>query len=540
VPDKRIVPAVLYAAKSTEDKRGSIPDQLAKGRAFCEHEDWTLFDEFEDEGLSAYSGNRGPDLEKAKAKAIALAEKYGTCNFVALHSDRVARGAGDAPGAADHLVEVVAFLRRNGVTLRTVEDDLYSDSRVGLLMAAVMGQRNTEDSRRKSEAVRAGMQRRAERGQFSGPRPYGYKYAADGSGLVPLDSEAQIVRRIFTEYVGGRSLSDIALGLHHDKVRTQKGSLWRQSTVSGIVRNPVYIGMVTFRGKTVPGAHAGITDTELWERAAQLLAAKPSKRGRPPKMKRHLFTGGFLRCGACGEAMIPRTRPESGYEFYECNGRKLHNCRTGAIRRVDIDKAVLAHFEQTSLDLEATRELFVSNAKRELSESRALLDAAEREAGKAVARLEKVRRDYTHGELTAAEWRELRGELQPEASAAQAEVERWKERVAAAESQATLGDAEATVLEQLTELRAAVAGEVARHDEVEAVRAALVRLFDRFVLHTDIPAEAHVELIDGGYWIEPVISEQSAMDLGEKFGLPQSREPLAKAENKYAEGLPSR
>jgi hypothetical protein len=98
-----------------------------------------------------------------------------------------------------------------------------------------------------------------------------------------------------------------------------------------------------------------------------LIAAMPNKCGRPPKEKRHLFTGGFLRCGACGDAMVPRTRPESGYEFYECNGRKLHECKTGAIRRADIDEAVLAHFEQTVLDVEATREQIVAAVERKVA-----------------------------------------------------------------------------------------------------------------------------------------------------------------------------
>jgi DNA invertase Pin-like site-specific DNA recombinase len=152
--DQGIAPAILYAAKSTEDKHGSIPDQIVKARDLSEKEDWSMRGEFSDEGFSAYSGNRGPGLEEAKAAAIELAAEQGECLLVALHSDRVARGAGDEPGAAEHLVEVVAHLRRHGVRLRTVEDDFFADDRIGLLMAAVQGQRNSEDSLRKAESVR--------------------------------------------------------------------------------------------------------------------------------------------------------------------------------------------------------------------------------------------------------------------------------------------------------------------------------------------------------------------------------------------------
>ena len=58
-------PVVIYAAKSTEDKHGSIPTQLDDCRALAKREDWHVVGEFSDEGFSAYKGNRGPDLARA-------------------------------------------------------------------------------------------------------------------------------------------------------------------------------------------------------------------------------------------------------------------------------------------------------------------------------------------------------------------------------------------------------------------------------------------------------------------------------------------
>ena len=52
---KPSVPAVLYAAKSTEDRHGSIPDQLARTRALADREGWAVHGEFQDESFSAYS-----------------------------------------------------------------------------------------------------------------------------------------------------------------------------------------------------------------------------------------------------------------------------------------------------------------------------------------------------------------------------------------------------------------------------------------------------------------------------------------------------
>ncbi len=536
MPDNPSVPAVLYAAKSTEDKRGSIPDQLTRTRAFTEGNGWRIADEFFDEGFSAYSGNRGPDLEKAKALAIALAGEHGACNFVALHSDRVARGAGDEPGAADHLVEVVAHLRRHNVKLRTVEDDLYDDDRISLLMAAVMGQRNTEDSRRKSESVAAGFRRRAkERGLHSGPAPYGYEYAADESGLVVVPVEAGVVGRIFREYVAGRSMSGIARGLFQDGVKTKKGAHWRQAQVSGFLRNPVYIGKVKYKDELFDGAHDPIVDPELWRDAQQLLEAMPVRPGRPPVEKRHLFTGGFLRCANCDDPMVPCARPNRNYEFYECSGR-IHGCKTGAIRRRDIDEAVFSYFEQVALDVGATRDQLATAMSQKVGEATTMLAAAEEEAQDASNRLAKVKRDYTHGELTAAEWRELKADLEPESEAAKSQVKRLLGQVEAARSSAAIGDAEQAVIEQLARIRAAIAGDVNSAADLDALRALLRRLFDRFLFHPEPAAVAHVELIEERYWIEPVISKRAIEGYDDGIEPILSRKPLEQAVNNYAQG----
>jgi DNA invertase Pin-like site-specific DNA recombinase len=89
-------PAVIYAAKSTEDKHGSIPTQIADCEALAKREGLDVVAEpYHDEGFLAYKGNRGPGLAKARAHAAELGAV-----LIVQHSDRLARGAGDAPGAA--------------------------------------------------------------------------------------------------------------------------------------------------------------------------------------------------------------------------------------------------------------------------------------------------------------------------------------------------------------------------------------------------------------------------------------------------------
>jgi site-specific DNA recombinase len=198
--------AVIYAAKSTEDRHGSIPTQIEDCRKLAEREGWEVVGQFSDEAFSAYSGNRGPGLERAKALATETAAESGECILVAQDADRFARGAGDEPGAADHLGEVYFAMNRQRVELWTVRS-----GRIDLLRAAFEGERSTDESARKAQAVAAGLRRRAaERGKIvGGPRPYGYVWVpelVDGrkvSHLEVVPTEAEVVRRMFNDTVNG-------------------------------------------------------------------------------------------------------------------------------------------------------------------------------------------------------------------------------------------------------------------------------------------------------------------------------------------------
>jgi site-specific DNA recombinase len=507
------VRAIAYGAKSTEDRHGSIPTQLEDCRRMAEREGWQIAGEYADEAASAWSGDRGPEL----AAAMAHAERIAPCVLCVQHSDRLARGDGRK---ARHLGRVYFWAIEVGVELRSVQDD---STFTNPLLAVAMGERNAEDSRRKSLAVKAGMERRKRNGLApGGPRPYGYRYAP-GALLAIVEAEAVIVRRIFAEFVAGGSLSAIARGLHFDSVPTVTGAKWRQSTISGILSRPYYVGRVD---DETDAQHEAIVDPETWARAQELLAARPSRgRGRPPK-GRHLFRGGMLRC-ECGEAMVPRTR--DGYESYSCNGRQklgLEFCGAPTVRRAEIDSAVYRYFCQVGLDLDATREALRLAADRRLAEVRSLRHEAERERSRAREAMERVERDYLAGALPADAYARLTARASEELGAAEAEAERLSASELEIERDGATLDAESETLRRLTEIRRAIAGEVREAAGVDAVRAALSRLFERFILHRAIPERAHVELI-GEPWIEPVL-RSAAGEMREALALASNTETASR------------
>ena len=63
------------------------------------------------------------------------------------------------------------------------------------------------------------------------------------------EEEADIIRRIYKEFIAGKSIHKIVISLNEDKVSTKKGKLggWNTSTVSRILKNEKYVGRWNWR-----------------------------------------------------------------------------------------------------------------------------------------------------------------------------------------------------------------------------------------------------------------------------------------------------
>jgi DNA invertase Pin-like site-specific DNA recombinase len=114
------VPCVIYAAKSTEDRHGSIPDQLRECRAAIDRESGRIIlAEYTDEAFSAFKRSRGPGLVEALRHTEELAQVHGRAELWAEHSNRLARGDGRS---ARHAVEIALWALKRDVGVHTVQD----------------------------------------------------------------------------------------------------------------------------------------------------------------------------------------------------------------------------------------------------------------------------------------------------------------------------------------------------------------------------------------------------------------------------------
>jgi DNA invertase Pin-like site-specific DNA recombinase len=517
----------LYAAKSTEDKHGSIPTQLDDCRAMAEREDWTIVGEHKDEAKSAYHGDRGPGLASAREQAVRVAAEGDGCILVAQHSDRFARGDGLQ---AQHLAELWFAVRREGVELRSVQDD---STFTNPLLIMALGERNTEDSRRKGLAVAAGMKRSAQRGKHNGRAPYGYRHEGQGAdsvlGVEPAD--AAVVQKLYADYVFGESLRAITQALNAAGTPSPRGARWQRSVVSRILANVVYVGKLAATGEDgepLPGAHDAIVDADVWARAQAIRAGHLKRKCGRHADGGHLLVRGLFRC-RCGSAMKPmNARPGLSRASYHCSGRIEHGadfCSQPRIARELVDEPILAALLDSYVDLDAMRQRIEQRLASELTVAREALSHAERDAAAVDydRRLGRATRGWQEDVIDDAEYARQRTELDDERAGAQAALAQAQERVRQIEQSGPMGDAEAELLEYLAAVKRAAAATADVAPNLNALQNVIGQMFERVQLvrsgewpriqgdgfipmHDDVPA-----VVDGEdrYWLLPVMRWES-------------------------------
>ena len=114
----------------------------------------------------------------------------------------------------------------------------------GEVLLTIMASLAQQESQSLSQNVKLGIQYRYQQGkvQINHNRFLGYTKDADGN-LVIDPEQAEIVRRIYREYLQGLSMYKIAAGLEADGILNGAGNKkWYTSTINKILRNEKYIG----------------------------------------------------------------------------------------------------------------------------------------------------------------------------------------------------------------------------------------------------------------------------------------------------------
>ena len=114
----------------------------------------------------------------------------------------------------------------------------------GEVLLTIMASLAQQESQSLSQNVKLGLQYRYQQGkvQVNHKRFMGYTKDEEGN-LIIVPEEAEIIKRIYREYLEGKSLAGIGRDLEKDDILTAAGKpRWRPETIKKILLNEKYIG----------------------------------------------------------------------------------------------------------------------------------------------------------------------------------------------------------------------------------------------------------------------------------------------------------
>jgi site-specific DNA recombinase len=301
--------AVVYTRQSF-DRTGegaAVARQLEDCLRLADLRGWTIVEQHSDNDISAAGKKKRPGFE---AVLSAIAEDRATV-VIAWALDRLSRNRADE-------LRLVELCEAKAATIALVRGtDLDMSTPAGILVADVMGATARHEIKQKSDRQKRAQQQAAEQGRPAGGRR-AFGYGRDGVTVV--EAEARYVREAFADVMHGASLKSIARRWNDADMSTTAGNPWTHGTVRGVLKNPRYAGLRTYRGEVVgPAVWPALVDVDTFE-AVRAILSVPERRTTLTTARKYLLPG-LVLCWKCGsDCMTGHTR--HGKRVYVCRANK--------------------------------------------------------------------------------------------------------------------------------------------------------------------------------------------------------------------------
>lgn len=420
--------AVIYARYSTErQSESSIADQIGVCKAYAQRHGLTITETFTDEGISGASFGNRPGAQALEQYAL-----QGHCQVILVTDlTRLSRSSGD-------LSKFIDRMRFRKVRIVGVQDGYESNSRTARMQAGLSGIMSEEFRAMIADRTRSALSLRAEAGQSTGGRAYGYR-----------DGETEIVREVFSRFADGETMKAIVSDLNRRGVPSP-GSNWKRTTrakhgrwlvsaLHALLQNERYIGRLIWNrsawhknpdtGKRLrverPASEwvvqeiAPLIDLDTWSSVQARFSPNGSGRGG---VSRYLLSG-LLECAVCGSKFIVYGGSQHRYICGTRHAGGEHACSNGlTVKREVAEQMILRHVLDQLLSPEAITQALkeMRSAAREMQPS----------VDPQVAELERlVREGILSREIAAPALAEAKRRAQPVVTPIPSE-RLWRETVA--------------------------------------------------------------------------------------------------------------
>jgi site-specific DNA recombinase len=324
------VAAYCRVSTETEEQNSSYEVQVAHYTEFIKkNTEWEFAGIFADDGISGTNTKKREEFNRMIDECM-----EGKIDLVITKSiSRFARNTLDC-------LKYIRQLKEKNISVFFEKENINTMDAKGEVLLTIMASLAQQESQSLSQNVKLGLQYRYQQGkvQVNHKRFMGYTKDEDGN-LIIVPGEAKIIKRIYREYLEGKSLAGIGRDLEKDGILTAAGKpKWRPETLKKILSNEKYIGDALLQKTTtvdfltkkrvkneghlpqyyVENSHEAIIPKELFLQAQEELHRRNNiytgtdKNKRIYSSKYALSTITF--CGDCGD-IYRRT-------YWNVHGRK--------------------------------------------------------------------------------------------------------------------------------------------------------------------------------------------------------------------------
>ena len=311
------VAAYCRVSTETEEQNLSYEVQVAHYTEFIKkNTEWEFAGIFADDGISGTNTKKREEFNRMIEECM-----EGNIDLVITKSiSRFARNTLDC-------LKYIRQLKEKYIAVYFEKENINTMDAKGEVLLTIMASLAQQESQSLSQNVKLGLQYRYQQGkvQVNHNRFMGYTKDEEGN-LIIVPEEAEIIKRIYREYLEGKSLVGIGRDLEKDGILTAAGKpRWRPETIKKILLNEKYIGdallqktfTVDFLTKKrvkneghvpqyyVENSHEAIIPKELFLQAQEELHRRSNIYTGADKNKR-LYSSKYALstitfCGDCGD-----------------------------------------------------------------------------------------------------------------------------------------------------------------------------------------------------------------------------------------------